>query len=124
MFQVGVMRVHNLCNGGVTGVVAAVCLRAVPALRGALRACNFWRRAFPFFLRYKWAEWRINSEEKTPEARECRWDLLHDYYAPILLRHILELRGYFIKVGQFASSVSLALRPLISEVMSCDGFCL
>ena len=93
-----------LVMSGVTGVVAAVCLRAVPALRGALRACNFWRRAFPFFLRYKWAEWRINSEEKTPEARECRWDLLHDYYAPILLRHILELRGYFIKVGQFASS--------------------
>ena len=93
-----------LFMGGVTGVVAAVCLRAVPALCGALRACNFWRRAVPFFLRYKWAEWRINSEEKTPEARECRWDLLHDYYAPILLRHILELRGYFIKVGQFASS--------------------
>jgi len=86
------------------GVAAAVCLSAVPTLRGALRACNFWRRAFPFFLRYKWAEWRINSEEKTEEAREQRWDRLHDYYAPFLLRHILELRGYFIKVGQFASS--------------------
>jgi hypothetical protein len=73
-------------------------------LKGMMRACNFWRRALPFFLRYKFAEWRINAEEESEEAREKRWDRLHDHYAPHLLRHILDLRGYFIKVGQFASS--------------------
>ena len=91
-------------RGLVVGVAVAVCLSAVPTLRGALRACNFWWRTFPFFLRYKWAEWRINREEKTEQARDQRWDRLHDCSAPFLLRHILELCGYFIKVGQFASS--------------------
>jgi aarF domain-containing kinase len=77
---------------------------AAGPIRGLLRACNFWARAFPLFLRYKWAEWRINAEEEDDEAREMRWDRLHAQYAPHLLRHILQLRGYFIKVGQFASS--------------------
>ena len=66
---------------------------ATSPIRGMLRACNFWVRAFPLFLRYKWAEWRINSEEDEDEVREARWDCLHARYAPHLLRHILDLRG-------------------------------
>ena len=73
-------------------------------LSGMVRACNFWRRAAPFFVRYKYAEWRINAEEAGQAARETRWNRIHEHSAPILLRHILDLRGYFIKVGQFASS--------------------
>jgi len=82
-----------LLSSQLGGVAVGVCLSAVPTLRGALRACNFWWRTFPFFLRYKWAEWRIHREEKTEQAREQRWDRLHDCSAPFLLRHILEFCG-------------------------------
>jgi hypothetical protein len=70
----------------VQGAAVAVALRfALEPLRGVARACNFWTRAFPFFLRYKWAEWRINAEEEDEQARERRWDRLHEHYAPFLL---------------------------------------
>ena len=102
-----------------SGATVAVPLYvATGPIRGMLRACNFWVRAFPLFLRYKWAEWRINTEEQADEARECRWERLHAQYAPHLLRHILELRGYFIKVGQFASSRNDFMPARIIEELS------
>ena len=52
-----------------------------PLSGGACAPCNFWRRAAPFFVRYKYAEWRINAEEGEEAARETRWNRIHEHSA-------------------------------------------
>ena len=73
--------------------------------QGLLRSVLFWRKALPLLIRYR-IEARLLDSETDPEAIERRWNRLHEKCAPQLLDLILHLKGFYVKVGQVASSRS------------------
>lgn len=79
---------------------------AVPLnpLAGLCRAGDFWIRAAPLLMRYRIEEQISNRFIRDPAEKQRRWDRLHDRCAPKALASILALRGFYIKVGQVASS--------------------
>eukprot|EP00944_MAST-04C_sp_MAST-4C-sp1_P001039 g1039.t1 len=68
---------------------------------GLKRSMFFWRRAFPIYLHYRLVEWQVRN---LPEAeQDKRFNALHDMYAPIAMDIILDMGGFYIKIGQMGS---------------------
>ena len=68
---------------------------------GLKRSILFWRRAFPIYLHYRLVEWQVRN---LPEPdQDKRFNALHDMYAPIAMDIILDMGGFYIKIGQMGS---------------------
>jgi aarF domain-containing kinase len=81
---------------GVAGVVGLA-----RADEGFARSLAFWRRAFPIYAHYRWAEFRCGAG---PEAEYDKALLsLHKRYADEALQIILDMRGFYVKIGQMGS---------------------
>ena len=80
--------------------------------KGFRRECVFWRTAVPILAHYKWVSWRYEDEDQA--ARDARYEVLHQAYAPVVLDMFLSLRGLYVKFGQV-----LSVRPeLVPQVRS------
>eukprot|EP00927_Polykrikos_kofoidii_P051875 TRINITY_DN45651_c0_g1_i1.p1 TRINITY_DN45651_c0_g1~~TRINITY_DN45651_c0_g1_i1.p1 ORF type:complete len:527 (+),score=65.20 TRINITY_DN45651_c0_g1_i1:79-1659(+) len=72
-------------------------------LEGAWRGLYFWGRVGPIVLQYLWTNYSTRRGVSSDE-RSAAFDKLHATHAPTALSVILSLRGFYVKVGQFASS--------------------
>ena len=91
-----------------TGVLAAsggACTAALAALaasdQGFSRSLTFWRKAFPIYAHYRWTEWLFDGKPEK-EYNEALLKL-HQKYADDVLGIILEMRGFYVKIGQMGS---------------------
>eukprot|EP01103_Thecamoeba_quadrilineata_P006992 TRINITY_DN1675_c0_g1_i2.p1 TRINITY_DN1675_c0_g1~~TRINITY_DN1675_c0_g1_i2.p1 ORF type:complete len:507 (-),score=90.32 TRINITY_DN1675_c0_g1_i2:276-1736(-) len=64
------------------------------------RVSTFWAIMFPIYAHYRVTEWWFSITKSSPTQQEQAYDSLHNIYAPVILRLILNLRGLFIKIGQ------------------------
>eukprot|EP00045_Choanoeca_perplexa_P011587 m.123642 g.123642 ORF g.123642 m.123642 type:complete len:556 (+) comp15683_c0_seq5:1276-2943(+) len=69
---------------------------------GAQRTASFWSTAFPVYLHYRFVEKTV--ENKPEEDQEAEFQRLHDKYAHVMLDIILNMKGFYIKVGQIGST--------------------
>ncbi|CAD7957364.1 unnamed protein product, partial [Amoebophrya sp. A120] len=71
-------------------------------LKGPFRGLRFWQKVGPLLLQYLYlSKWAAPGET---EAELRQWDRLHEHGASVAYQVILELRGFYIKVGQFMSA--------------------
>ena len=76
---------------------------------GTERALKFWSTALPIFLHYRWVQ---HSPLMASEAeRAAAYEALHERYAPVIERHTLRLRGFYLKLAQVVSTVDYFLPP-------------
>lgn len=84
--------------------VAAVALAAVPALalydEGLARAMYFNAHALPCLAHYRLTERLLRWRGAGPEETDAALARLHELYAPMSLRIVLRLRGFYIKLAQ------------------------
>lgn len=69
---------------------------------GATRAARFWCCVLPIYGHYQWTEYQTKGMAEAESAK--RFDELHDRYAPQAERLVLDMRGFFIKIAQLAST--------------------
>eukprot|EP00968_Pinguiococcus_pyrenoidosus_P013092 scaffold1175_cov248-Pinguiococcus_pyrenoidosus.AAC.11 len=70
------------------------------------RALRFYRVAIPGYLQYKLTDIRTRGGD--PHARDDAFQKLHRIWAPDALDIILQLRGFYIKIGQVARSEAVS----------------
>ena len=63
---------------------------------GFRRQMQFYRRAGPILMHYKYVEYTYD-----PKKIESKYQQLHEKYAQQILDIILDLRGLYVKAGQF-----------------------
>ena len=68
---------------------------------GLKRSILFWKRAFPIYLHYRLVEWQVQSLSDSEQTK--RFNDLHDMYAPEAMKIILDMGGFYIKIGQMGS---------------------
>ena len=76
---------------------------------GFRRSMFFWSKMGPLYVEYRLMQKR--TAHLPVKERAVFFQPLHEKYAPIVLQSILELRGFFIKIGQVASTRSDFLPP-------------
>jgi len=76
---------------------------------GTRRSLTFWRIAGPAYLHYRWVEYR--TKDAPPEVSEKEFNRLHNMYAPIVEKKVLELRGFYLKTAQLFSTVDYFIPP-------------
>eukprot|EP01062_Namystynia_karyoxenos_P063561 TRINITY_DN56365_c0_g1_i1.p1 TRINITY_DN56365_c0_g1~~TRINITY_DN56365_c0_g1_i1.p1 ORF type:complete len:557 (+),score=190.61 TRINITY_DN56365_c0_g1_i1:82-1671(+) len=94
------------CAVGCGGAAAAAA--AHPGMR---REISFWTRAAPIALHYHAVDWWAYAHGWSEQRRAERFRALHMRYAPRVHALVLELRGFFIKVAQLASTRDDFLAP-------------
>lgn len=70
---------------------------------GLRRSIIFWSQAFPIYAHYRFEEWRLKRNQATEEEEDKVYDELHDKYAPKAMEIILQMGGFYIKIGQMGS---------------------
>jgi aarF domain-containing kinase len=82
-----------------TGVVA---VRETVGSENFDRSMSFYAVAIPGYCNYRYMDLRTRN---IPQAeRDKKFEKLHKVWAPAALEKILELRGFYIKVGQMAAT--------------------
>eukprot|EP00055_Hartaetosiga_balthica_P011746 m.54574 g.54574 ORF g.54574 m.54574 type:complete len:598 (-) comp7721_c0_seq1:205-1998(-) len=66
------------------------------------RSIKFWWNVFPIYIKYRQVEAKV--KDLSDEEQTLAFEELHDKYAPEMLRIILFMKGFYIKVGQLGSS--------------------
>mmetsp|Transcript_9354 Transcript_9354/g.12264 ORF Transcript_9354/g.12264 Transcript_9354/m.12264 type:complete len:665 (-) Transcript_9354:256-2250(-) len=85
---------------GSTGVV--IIIRELFGRDNFDRTLSFYQVAGPGYLIYKYTD--LTTRSIPASEREERFNELHKIWAPRALEKILELRGFYIKIGQMAAS--------------------
>ena len=63
------------------------------------RSVTFWRKAFPIYAHYRAVEWMYSEHSDYDDKLLA----LHRRYADRTLAIILEMRGFYVKIGQLGS---------------------
>lgn len=69
------------------------------ALAGPIRGARYWLRFGPTVAKYAWLFYT-----KGDNATDQEWDALHEFGAAAAQRVIVDLRGLYVKAGQFGSA--------------------
>eukprot|EP00050_Salpingoeca_kvevrii_P000533 m.150485 g.150485 ORF g.150485 m.150485 type:complete len:220 (-) comp10145_c2_seq3:1440-2099(-) len=112
-------RALQLLGRGVLAVGAATVL-AVGAVAyvntGFRRTLVFWGNTFPIYAHYRLVERAVKNR---PEAeQDAAFNKLHERYADDLLRIILLLRGFYVKIGQIGATRADFVPPQFIERLS------
>eukprot|EP01065_Artemidia_motanka_P025920 TRINITY_DN30860_c0_g1_i1.p1 TRINITY_DN30860_c0_g1~~TRINITY_DN30860_c0_g1_i1.p1 ORF type:complete len:521 (+),score=170.32 TRINITY_DN30860_c0_g1_i1:60-1622(+) len=78
---------------------------------GARRELVFWTQAAPIALHYHAFDWWAWSRGWPEEDVNTGFKALHSRYAPRVHRLVLDLRGFFVKVAQMASTRDDLIAP-------------
>ena len=100
---------YSLIAGGVGGAIGFGIYSYDPGFK---RQCDFYVRAFPALAHYKWMELThqyLYEPEIIPffhsdKTLDEKYEELHQKYAQYILDVILDLKGLYVKAGQFATS--------------------
>jgi aarF domain-containing kinase len=68
---------------------------------GFQRSLTFWSKAAPIYAVYRYKEWEF--QDKTEEEYDQELVRLHNKYADNVLSIILDMKGFYIKIGQMGS---------------------
>ncbi|CAM9631883.1 unnamed protein product, partial [Phaeothamnion confervicola] len=71
---------------------------------GLRRSAIFWSSCLPIWLHYRITQWRVQA--LPDEEQDAMFEPLHDMYAPKVLDLIHKLKGFYVKIGQLASTRS------------------
>ena len=75
------------------------------------RSLKFWTRAFPILVHYRYADFKSRITNQPEDERDAMFNCMHHRYADELLATILELRGFYIKLGQNMATRADILPP-------------
>eukprot|EP00505_MAST-04D_sp_SCG-Rhode-Island_P002028 Stramenopile-MAST_4_protein_2028 len=70
---------------------------------GLRRSVIFWSQAFPPYAHYRIEEWRMKRAGLSEVEQDHVYSKLHDRYAPVAMKVILQMGGFYIKIGQMGS---------------------
>ena len=76
------------------------------------RSLTFWTRAAPPLFHYKFLNFWTTLTNKSDAETTAAFDALHDGYADTVHATILELRGFYIKIGQVLGTRADFLPPV------------
>ena len=90
---------------------------AVFSDEGLSRSVYFNAHALPARVHYRVVEWGLRRRGASEAEKEARLQPLHEKYAPMALRVILGLRGFYIKARAFTvrRKGHAALRPSATQ---------
>ena len=88
-------------TGLAVGATTAAVLTADEGLR---RTAYYVGNLIVPLMRYRFVEWQVS--DLPPAEQEKHYQYLHDIYCNEPLRVILELKGFYIKMGQVMSSMN------------------
>ena len=94
--------------GGAAGATVGLGLALSEGWR---RALAFWRLVGSMILRYHMVKCWGRQQAVEAATLEVRYEELHTRFAPRVLALILELRGFYVKLGQVLHPLSM-LHPL------------
>ena len=89
------------------GAAAAAVALGLSLNEGWRRALAFWRLVGRMILQYRAAKWWGRQQGLDPTAIELRYEELHRRFAPRVIGLILELRGFYVKLGQVLSVIEI-----------------
>ena len=85
------------------------------------RSLSFYSVALPGYLVYKATDLRTRNFPQ--EERDKRFDALHEEWAPAALKKIVELRGFYVKIGQMAATnIGNAFPPPVAAAVARQIF--
>ena len=70
---------------------------------GTRRSVAFWSRAAPIYLHYRYTQWKVDG--LSDEAQDAAYNKLHERYAPDVEKLVFEMRGFYLKTAQLASTL-------------------
>jgi hypothetical protein len=79
------------------------------------RSLKFWTRAFPILVHYRYADFKSRMLNQSEDDRDAMFNQMHHQYADELLATILELRGFYVKIGQNMATRADILPPIWIE---------
>ena len=82
--------------------VAAACVLRALGHQATRRSIYFWTQAFPIYLHYRFADRRMQNWPAT--LRKQRFNQLHDHYAPHVYNILINMGGFFLKLGQIGGT--------------------
>lgn len=90
---------------------------------GVVRAARFWGGALPIYMDYRRMQRDLQRDGNLSEADRARyWTRAHEKYAPRVLKLLVDLRGFYVKIGQVASSVpDMFPGPYIDQMRQLQG---
>lgn len=99
---------YSLITGSIGGVIGYGVYAYDPGFK---RQCDFYIKAFPCLAHYKYVEYTHEylykpkwiPYFKSDKTLDEKYEELHEKYAQFVLDVILELKGLYIKAGQFAT---------------------
>ena len=99
--------------GGAAGATVGLGLALSEGWR---RALCFWRLVGSMILHYHMLKWWGRQQAVEAASLELRYEELHMRFAPRVLSLVLELRGFYVKLGQ-------VLQPLGTCPVACSVRC-
>eukprot|EP00178_Gracilaria_changii_P009150 TRINITY_DN26_c0_g3_i12.p1 TRINITY_DN26_c0_g3~~TRINITY_DN26_c0_g3_i12.p1 ORF type:complete len:555 (+),score=112.82 TRINITY_DN26_c0_g3_i12:2034-3698(+) len=96
-----------------TWLYALFCRVFAPA---HVRSLRFWRRVLPIYVAYKNTQFRLALQNASAQQREKAWNKRHHWAAEKVYNLCVELRGFYLKDGQF-----LGARSDIVPMAWCDS---
>mmetsp|Transcript_74968 Transcript_74968/g.223383 ORF Transcript_74968/g.223383 Transcript_74968/m.223383 type:complete len:571 (-) Transcript_74968:33-1745(-) len=97
---------------------------AVETSHGMVRGLRFWMHALPIYLDYRLLARKLRREGDalSQQERAANWQTLHEKHAPNILRMIVLLRGFYVKLGQVCSTrTDMFPKPWIEELEHLQG---
>jgi aarF domain-containing kinase len=82
------------------------------------RTFKFWTNAFPIFLHYRVVD---AMYPKQGAERDAAFELLHEDYSNRILNTMIDLRGFYIKIGQvFATRADILPRVWVERMQKLE----
>jgi len=100
-----------------TKAAAAAASLLLLTLSSPMRRRNlyFWTQAFPVYVHYKLLQWQLR--DRSGEEREREFNKLHDKYAPHMYKVIINMGGFFLKLGQIGGTREDFVPPQFTRLL-------
>eukprot|EP01066_Platyproteum_vivax_P013805 Platyproteum_vivax@DN6233_c0_g1_i2.p1 len=95
------------------GLCSAAGVAAASQVESIRRNTYFWVKAYPCYLSYRVVQWYVKGKP-WEEAVKYYWPL-HDICAPIMFDLLVNLKGFYIKIGQLGATRADYLPPQYLE---------
>lgn len=70
---------------------------------GTRRSVTFWSRAMPIYVHYRFVQWMVDG--LADAQQDLAYNALHDRYAADVEALVFEMRGFYLKTAQLASTL-------------------
>ncbi|GJP40542.1 hypothetical protein CLOM_g211 [Closterium sp. NIES-68] len=82
------------------------------------RGAEFWRRAVHLYGSYKLCQLQVAVSGQSEEEKAATWQRQHEKGADILYALCTDMKGFFLKAGQFLAKPDLSPLPWVAKLSS------